>query len=376
MADPDPWASLPLWLQAGLTEAPPYSPPVGFEGMSPHERAAYRVRGGPPPNPQPVQTPEELGASALASLPMLVPGVGGLAARGIAAAPRLATALGVGGALGLGTGDAGEAADKVDPRLGEINKLEQVISKNNDLITKNTEKITTLGTTRTPSPKGTQERAIQSLNDANAQLRTDNKDLGDRLKQLRDEVETEVKAKERREMSWSESYPGAAAALGAAAPVASYVTGRLPGKKIASAAGAMGVGAAGGGIEGFMAAHAPTYLDSKLPNGAAKEAAQAKLRDWLTEVAPIAGMSALAGGYGAYRTALKGRPNIAPQNLPPPPAQSGTTQSLPTPPAPTMPSASMSGTPLASYPTPYFDKVTKRYRDPTTGNFVKKPPPE
>src|SRR5262245_51166824 len=66
MADDDTWNSVPLAaLGTGMLPAPPYSPPIGFEDMSPHERAAYRVRGGPPAQPPPQATPEEMRDAAL-----------------------------------------------------------------------------------------------------------------------------------------------------------------------------------------------------------------------------------------------------------------------------------------------------------------------
>lgn len=77
--------STPNWLQSGMQQAPPYSPPIGYDEMSPHERAAYRVRGAPGmTQPQPKASPEEMAQAAMMLMPM------GPIAAAATAAPRVA----------------------------------------------------------------------------------------------------------------------------------------------------------------------------------------------------------------------------------------------------------------------------------------------
>lgn len=79
-----------------------------------------------------VQTTDELIQSAIQSAPMLVPGVGGMVERGVAAAPKVATALLGAGGLLKSTGAAGEQPADFDPepkRPADIQKTIDDINK-------------------------------------------------------------------------------------------------------------------------------------------------------------------------------------------------------------------------------------------------------
>src|SRR5437660_999661 len=66
----------PMWMQSANMGPVPYSPPIGFEDMSPAERAAFRMRGGPPAAAPHVQTPGELAQSVMQTAPMFMGPVG------------------------------------------------------------------------------------------------------------------------------------------------------------------------------------------------------------------------------------------------------------------------------------------------------------
>lgn len=343
-----------LLRQMGSGPAPPAAEPMtralpGYEERSPGELAMIRTQEATRPTRGRADiTPEHL-AQMLVTGGSLYAGPEALTAKAIASAPKTMTALLA--ALGAGTTatEAGEKpfdwTDNNKDRTKEITAIEKRIQERAD-------KINQLGTTTTKSPPGTQKLAIENLQKLNEpdspdtlrliQLRAEQK--SDREQALADEME-----RRQRETSLSKKHPGAFGAAALGSPVLSYFTGKLPGKKIANAVGASAVGALGGAGEGFLGAFAPTFMDLKLPSGADKEAAQARVRDplyWLSEVAPIMGSSALAGGLGAYRKNLSLRPTLGPQHFPPPQSPSPALPSHPpTPPAPVSPPAAAPGLP-------------------------------
>jgi hypothetical protein len=110
-----PSAPESLMMQSALMQAPPYSPPIGYEEMSPFERAAYRVRGAPGAQPPEKATPGEMAQAAM----MLVPGAA------ITAAPRLAIPALAGGALLYSTDQAGSQENPEAVKALQIKLREQ-----------------------------------------------------------------------------------------------------------------------------------------------------------------------------------------------------------------------------------------------------------
>lgn len=253
------------------------------------------------------------------SAPGIAPMVGKTAAGGA----TLASILG-------GTGEAGENPEQPftwsDSNAGRVKRLNDIDKE-----------MKMLSTTKTPSAPGTQAQRLKVLGTEQEKLLGDQSTEYNAAKEQFDTAQTNArtaaKTKEWQEMSWNKAYPGLAGAAGAASPVVSYLTGKLPGSKIANPVGAAAVGAIGGGLEGTILAHAPNYLDQKLPSGPAKEAAiqkNASPEYWTSEVAPIAAVNALSGGLGAYRKNLALRPNITYPSAPGSPPQGGAQPNPPT----------------------------------------------
>jgi len=382
----------------GSGPAPPEAEPMtralpGYEQRSPGELAMIRTQEATRPTRGRADITPEHAAQMLLAAGGTYAAPEQLLARAIAAAPK--TMAGLLTTLGLTVGtQAGDKPfnweDNNKDRTKEITAIEKRIQDRAD-------KITQLGTTTTKSPPGTQKQVIENLTKLNApdapdtlrlvQLRAEQK--SDREQALADEME-----RRQRETSLSKKYPGVFGGAALASPVFSYLTGKMPGSRIKNAAGAAAVGGLGGAVEGFGAAYAPTYLDLKLPSGADKEAAQARVRDplyWLTEVAPIVGANALAGGLGAGRKNLSMRPKLGPQHFPPPKSPTGELPSPPTPPAPVSPptappvSPAPSASPSGSSGPPTmvrsgitYELTSSGWRvkagQPGGGRFMKKPP--
>lgn len=313
--DPSMW---PLFMQSGMMQAPPQgrTAPPNLDMNDPFARAAFRQQ-------QTVQP--DFGRAGegpdLRTVLGVTPGVG--------------QALNLGDLFGslIKPANPGTGADVVaNPQ--EAADLRKRIDANIAKIEKNTASITDLGNRKTNSPPGTQKMSIESMQGENKQLQEDNGRYQKRLDMVQGAIDKEGSAKAWREKSWGESYPGFFGPAAVASPLTSYVLGKLPGKKISNIVGASAVGALGGAGEGVLAAHAPTYLDMKLPGGPAKEAAESKnasLDYWVKEVGPIAAINALAGGMGAFRKNLSQRPSIAQPNSPLPLMPGAASSSPPTP---------------------------------------------
>lgn len=350
MADPgsflDP-SSWPMWMQTGMQQSPP-------EGMTPFPAmGSGRKQRLPLPfdNGGGIEGWQDLTPAHAAAAATMIPGIGGLVGRGVAAAPKtIASMLAAGGILGA-TSQAGQAADQVDPIQGEIDAINARLGKNNDEVVR-------LGTTMTKSPKGTQASAIDTLKGTisadQARLQVLQGQFADRAEQQRLEAE----AKRGREAPFQERfapYSYAAPFVGPAFAMATnYGLGRFLGAGRANAVNAweaankaastqfakkggidnfkgqalagelaarqakglplgnspLLTGAAAGGIAGGLEGAAVPYFTNEydaqtLPPGSPNQvAAQNAVKDpnwWLSKVALPSGMGALAGAFGGYR---------------------------------------------------------------------------
>lgn len=316
-----------------------------------------------------------------------------LAARGALAAPK--TAAGVIGATALGAPSmAGEQQFKWSDPVPERTKEMDAIQKR---INDRAEKITTLGTTSTKSPAGTQKLAIDQLSALN---RPDSPDVT-RLTQLRNEsgadraaafeewqteqgrLREEAAAKKKAETSFFDVIPGTRSAMSAAAPVASYVGGKFLGRRL-PVAGAMAGGAVGGALEGAAAQYLPTEVDLGLPRTSpTRKEAVSDLSDpaYWNRMMAVSGGNALLGAYGGFRGAMGRRLPIPPSTGPggPLPVSGQSPANLGgapiAPPSAAMPptSPSLSGAALPT-PAPYLDQKIGLWRDRNTGRFHPKPP--
>jgi hypothetical protein len=311
-----------LSMQSGMMQAPPYSPPIGHDEMTPNERAALRLRPqGGAYEPQPQATTSEMVQAGM----MLAPGPAGLVGRAITAAPK-AMAGGLAAALlGAGTGQAGENEFQwTDPDKERTSRIGQFETLMNNL----NKEMVRASKARMPSVQKQMDEAIRrNQADMEAQ-RADREAAFGGWQKAQEE-------KKRRETSFFDMVPGSRAALTAAALPASYLTGRYFGKRFGLPA-ATGAGAAGGALEGVVGTGFPTEVDIlSLPaSSPTRQEAMSNIQDpsFLARLLLAGGVGAGAGALGA----LKGYGARFPAQAAPRPAQG----------APNMPPAQQSTTAL------------------------------
>lgn len=357
--------NMPLFMQSGMMDAPPQQGPMGggmenYEQLSPFELAAMRQRQ----TVMPQQGRADMSPETIAQILAMAAPVGraaGAVGQGVAAAPKLAGSLMAGGASLLGMGGAGEAADQVDPRQGEINQIMTRIDKAQGEITR-------LGTTRTPSPKGTQELTIRTLQESIT------RDAA-RMRELQDTLNAEDAAKRQAEKPFREEYPGAYRMLPLAGWAASALGGAVGAKAGQPLRSALG-GAAAGVPTSVAAAVGPTAYDAAvLPTGSKhqKEAADWLVSPeyWAGRVAPeVLVGSTLGASTGNWGAKLRRTPSAPPLSLPGSPA--GQAAGAPTlGPQSGMPSLSAPPLGLPAPPRrPTFTDASGRLRYADDGRFA------
>jgi hypothetical protein len=365
---------MPLFMQSGMMEAPPQQAPFtralpNYEQMSPFELAAMRTRE----TVRPTAGRADMDPNTIATMVMMGAPIGrvaGLAGQAIRSAPKLAGSLMAGGASLLGMNDAGEAGDQVDPRLGKINQIEMRMEKARSEINR-------LGTTRTPSPKGTQELAIRTLQQGIEQDAAE-------LERLRAEFSAEqeaakVAAEQRRqaEMGIRERYPWLGPAATVGAPALGALGGAIAGRGGRGAGygrlGTMLGAGAGGAFEGGLVRYLQTEADNVgLPRTSpAQQEAAADLQSpnwWMTQVLPAAAASGGAAMLGAKYGF--GWPRKTPM---PAAGLAGPAGSQPMLPNPATAAAAPSLPAIQASRPPIFDKKNGMWRDPSTGRFARPP---
>lgn len=270
-------------LQALIMSGTMQAPPGAADVMSPATAnlARHIWRGGrqaqPAAFPPYVQTPEELGQSAIQSAPMLIPGVGGMVSKAVAAAPKAATAGLTLAAILNGTSEAGENGFS-EPEPKRSSEIQTAI----DAVNKSVEP---------------QRKQVQQLERALARGAIDKKEFDQRvagpngpisraeakIKEIDAPFQRELTAWETRKSDWNTSqqkatldrqiaaqnaelpfrqkYPGATNAImaggaGLTAGTAAAL-GLLSRGKFKPVVGATGMGAA----EGAITANVPEALD-------------------------------------------------------------------------------------------------------------------
>lgn len=325
-----------------------------------------------------------------------------LAARAAMAAPK--TAAGVIGATAVAAPSmAGEQQFKwSDPVPERVKEMDAIQKRIND----RAEKITTLGTTSTKSPAGTQKLAIDQLSALN---RPDSPDVS-RLTQLRNEsgadrdtafkqwqadqetAREEAIARKKADTSLFDMVPGTRSAIAVGTPLVAGLGGYGLGKKLGPLKG-MVAGGLGGAGEGFASMVGPTEVDYRLPrtSPAQKEAASDLVDPeyWGKRVPAITGMNAVFGALGGFKGGMSRRAPLPISGAPSKPSGPlsatasgpsipGASPNIPAVPQPAGPSptSALSTASQASPPpaiVPYQDNLGL-WRDRNTGRFAPKPP--
>lgn len=351
---------LPLWLESGMEDAPPYHPPMtravdDYSSRDPNELATMRMRGNVRPDAGRADFPINhlanmaLGAGAVAAAPYALPALAYTSPEFLAA--RLATkapALAAGGLGAVYAGSPTAAGEQefrwVDQDTGRTKEMADILNRVNGRAAQ----ITTLGTTKTPSPAGTQAKVIEQLTALNHPEGADMKRLAELRKQADDErqgaleqftfekdrARQQAEAKRKAEQSWFDMVPGSRSLITPAMMAGSYYGGKWLGNRYGMP-GAMTAGAVGGGVEGFLGQFLPTEIDyAGLPETSpAYQKAERNLDslDWWKRVGLISAGNAALGAYGGFKGVAGRRPvlttpppagpslgpNMPPASLPP-----------------------------------------------------------
>jgi hypothetical protein len=364
---------MPLFMQSGMMEAPPQQAPFtralpNYEQMSPFELAAMRTRETVRPTAGRADIqPETIAQALLMGAP--VGRAVGLAGQAIRSAPALTGSLMAGGASLLGMNSAGEASG-LDQRLNKISQIEARMEKSRNEIGR-------LGTTRTPSPKGTQELAIRTLQQGIDQDAAE-------LERLRGEMAAEQAAaaaaaeqKRQAEMGVRERMPWLGPIATVAAPALGMIGGAIAGRgargggygKVGTMLGA----GAGGAFEGGLVRYLQTEADNVgLPQSSpAQQQAAADLQSpnwWLTQMLPAAAASGGAAMVGAKYGFGWPKRGSAPAS-----GAAALSPSSSGPLSTTTAPASLPGPAAPASIAPIFDRKNGMWRDPSTGRFARPP---
>lgn len=237
--------------------------------------------------------PESIANALLMAAPL------GRIGQAVRAAPKAAAGLMGAGASLLGMGGAGEATDNVDPRQGEVMQLMKRVQENEA-------KLERILTTKTPGPRGGQDKLADELRES---LKADR----GRLTGIQAVLDKEDASRRQAEKPFREEYPAAYRALplaGWAASALGGAVGAQAGKPLRSALG----GAAAGVPTSVAAAVGPTAYDAAvLPTGSKhqKEAAAWLLSPeyWAGRVGPEVLVGSMLGSSAAgWGSKLKSQP--------------------------------------------------------------------
>jgi hypothetical protein len=225
-----------------------------------------------------VQTTDELIQSAIQSAPMLVPGIGGMVQRGVAAAPKAATALLGAGGLLKNTSAAGEQPADFDPEPKRPADIQSSIDKINKGVDQQRKRLKQLGESlargnidkkeydqRRAGPEADIIRAETDITKADAPFQAELKAWQQRKNDAlvaRQKAEEEIRARQAEaELPFRVKHPGATSAIVGGGQALTGGTALLAGLlsrgKYWPTLASMGLG----GLEGAITSNIPEWLD-------------------------------------------------------------------------------------------------------------------